>query len=98
MYIVRDIFQLKFGHYRPVKVLMDEAMQKGMMPVADSLRLLSDFTGDSYRFIFETGYKALADFEKELSSDMSKPEWQEWYKKFMEHIESSHREILKVVM
>lgn len=98
MYIVRDIFQLKFGHYRPVKALMDEAIQKGMMPQAKSSRLLSDFTGDSYRFIFETGYDSLGDFEKELTGDMAKPDWQEWYKKFIEHVESSHREILKEVL
>ena len=98
MYIVRDIFHLKFGHFRPVKAMMDEAMQMGMMPKAKSNRILSDFTGDSYRFIFETGYDSLSDFEKELSADMGKPEWQDWYKKFMEHIVSSHREILKVVM
>ena len=97
MYIVRDIFQLKFGHFRPVKVLMDEALQKNMMPAAESRRILSDFTGESYRLVFETGFKALADFEKELTTDMAKPEWQEWYKKFMDHIESSHREIMKVV-
>ena len=77
---------------------MEEAFQKGMMPDGESKRVLSDFTGDSYRLIFETGYKSLADFEKELTTDMSKPEWQEWYKKFMEHVVSSHREILKVVM
>lgn len=98
MYIIRDIFQLKFGHFRPVKAMMEEAMKKDMMPKAKSNRILSDFTGDAYRFIFETGYDSLADFEKELSSDMAKPEWQEWYKKFVEHVESSHREILKVVM
>jgi len=97
MYIVRDIFQLKFGHFRPVKAMMDEAVKNGMMPKAESNRLLSDFTGNSYRFIFETGYNSLSDFEKELTRDMAKPEWQEWYKKFMEHVESSHREILKVV-
>ena len=98
MYIIRDIFQLKFGHFRPVKTMMEEAMKKDMMPKAKSNRVLSDFTGDSYRFIFETGYDSLADFEKELTGDMAKPEWQDWYKKFIEHVESSHREILKVVM
>jgi hypothetical protein len=98
MYIVRDIFQLKFGHFRPVKTLMEEALKKGMMPNAKSMRLLSDFTGTAYRFIFETGYNSLADFENELTTDMAKPEWQDWYKKFSEHIEGSQREILKEVM
>ena len=97
MYIVRDIFHLRYGHYRPVKAMMDEAMQKDMMPKAKSVRLLTDFTGDAYRFIFETSYDSLSDFEKELSSDMAKTDWQDWYKKFIEHVESGHREILKVV-
>jgi hypothetical protein len=46
----------------------------------------------------ETGFDSLADFEKELASDMSKPEFQEWYKKFTEHVDSGHREILKLVI
>ena len=98
MYIVRDIFNLKYGHFRPVKVMMEEAQKIGMMPKAKSYRMLSDFTGDAYRVIMETGFDSLSDFEKELSADMSKPEFQEWYKKFIEHVKSGHREILKVVM
>lgn len=98
MYIVRDIFNLKYGHFRPVKALMEEAMKMGMMPKSKSNRMLSDFTGEAYRLIMENGFDSLADFEKELSTDMSKPEFQEWYKKFTEHVESGHREILKVVV
>lgn len=98
MYIVRDIFQLKFGHFRPAKALLEEAMKKGMMPQSKANRVLSDFTGNSYRLVFETGYDLLADFEKELTTDMGKTDWQEWYKKFIEHVECSHREIMKLVM
>ena len=98
MYIVRDIFHLKYGHYRPVKVMMDEAMKMGMMPNSKNNRILSDFTGGAYRLIMETGFDSLAEFEKELAADMSKPEFQEWYKKFIEHVDSGHREILKVVI
>lgn len=98
MYIVRDIFQLKFGHFRPVKTLMEEAVKMGMASGAKSRRMLSDFTGTAYRFIMETGHDTLADFEKTLTADMGKPEFQDWYKKFMEHVEGSSREILKVVM
>ncbi len=98
MYIVRDIFNLKYGHFRPVKLLMEEANKIGMMPDAKNRRMLSDFTGDAYRFIMENSFNSLADFENEFSKDMSKPEFQEWYRKFTEHIVSGHREILKVVM
>lgn len=98
MYIVRDIFNLKYGHFRPVKALMEEADKIGMMPDAKNRRVLSDFTGDAYRLIMENSFNSLADFENEFSKDMSKPEFQEWYKKFTEHIISGHREIMKIVM
>ena len=97
MYIIRDIFKLKFGHFRDAKKLFDDAKQKGMLPDAKSLRLLSDFTGDSYRLIMEMGFESLADYEKNLSGGMSEADWKKWYEDFKLHVESSHREILKEV-
>ncbi len=98
MYIVRDIFHLRYGHYREAKALMDEALKNGMLPVTKSNRALSDFTGDAYRLIFESGYDTLADFENEMAKDMPRAEWQAWYARFKEHVQSGHREILKVVV
>ncbi|MCC7401475.1 MAG: hypothetical protein IT214_08320 [Chitinophagaceae bacterium] len=97
MYIVRDIFNLKYGHFRPVKALMEEARKNNMLPQKNT-RVLSDFTGGAYRLIMEMGFNSLADFEKDLSTDMAKPGFQDWYKKFIEHVESGEREILKVIM
>lgn len=94
-FIVRDIFQLKFGHFRDAKKLLDEASEKQMMPEAQQMRILTDFTGDSYRLIFEEGFDNLADYEISLTSSMKTDEWQEWYERFKPHIEKSHREILK---
>src|SRR5437867_199105 len=78
MYIIRDIFHLHFGHYRDAKALVDEAMRKNTMPQAKSLRLLTDFTGDSYRLIFESGYDSLADYERSLTGAMAPTEWKKW--------------------
>lgn len=97
-FIVRDIFQLKFGHFRPVKELFNEAREKKMMPEAKFSRVLTDFTGASYRLILENGYDSLIDYETSLSTGMSDPDWQQWYRKFMEHVEGSHREILKEIL
>lgn len=98
MYIVRDIFYLRFGAYKEVKALVDEAYSKGLLPEAKSSRVLSDFTGDSYRLIFEEGYDILSDYEKSLTQSMEKSTWKKWYEKFKQHIISSNREILKQVM
>jgi hypothetical protein len=64
MYIVRDIFNLKYGHFRPVKAMMDEAMKIGMMPNSKNTRILSDFTGGAYRLVMETGFDSLAALKK----------------------------------
>ena len=98
MFIIRDIFQLRFGEYKEAKALLDQAYSKGLLPEAKSSRILSDFTGDSYRLIFEEGYDSLGDYEKSLQESMAKDEWKKWYDKFKKHVESSHREILKLVM
>lgn len=98
MYIVRDIFQLHFGAYQQAKSLLDEAYSEGLLPDAKSSRILSDFTGGSYRLIFEEGYDSLADYENSLEKSMGKPEWKKWYQKFKQQVSSSNREILKRVM
>ncbi len=96
-FLVRDIFQLKFGHFREAKKLLEEASQKSMLPQAQQMRVLTDFTGDAYRLIFEEGFENLADYEISLSSSMKTDEWQEWYERFKPHVENSHREILKQI-
>jgi|GEM_PF-360752 len=96
-FVTRDIFRLKFGHFKPAKDLLEEADRKGLLPDASNIRVLSDFTGDSYRLVFEEGYDSLAQYEQSLTGSMKQEEWQEWYARFKEHVESSHREILKQV-
>jgi len=98
MYIIRDIFYLKFGHYREAKELLDEATENKLMPQQQGNRVLSDFTGDSYRLVFEQTFTTLGEYEQTLSSSMNAEEWQKWYKKFRGHVKSSHREILKQVI
>lgn len=95
-YLVRDIFQLKFGHFKDARQLLAEAIEKQMMP-ENSARVFSDFTGDAYRLIFEEGFDSLADYELSLTSSMKTPDWQSWYERFKPHVERSHREILKQV-
>jgi hypothetical protein len=98
MYIVRDIFQLRFGAYKDAKTLLDDAFSKGILPDAKSARILSDFTGQAYRLVFEEGHDSLADYEQSLKASMNKAAWKKWYEKFKLHVESSNREILKQVM
>lgn len=98
MYIVRNIFKLRFDSFKDVKILLDEAYSKGLLPDVKSARILSGFTGDSYRLIFEEGYDSLAEYENLLTEHINKPTWKKWYKKFKVHVTGNQREILRQVM
>ncbi len=98
MYIIRDIFHLQFGHYRDAKELLDSAIEKSLLPQTASARVLTDFTGDAYRLIFEASYPTLTEYEQSLQSELNQDEWKSWYEKFKKHVIRSHREILKQVM
>ena len=97
-FVVRDIFHLKFGHFRDAKKLLEEAAENQMLPEAQQMRVLTDFTGDSYRLIFEEGFDSLSDYEVSLTSSMKAEEWQQWYGRFKPHVEKSHREILRQIV
>jgi len=97
-YLIRDCFRLKFGKFREAKQLLQEGVELGIMPEAKNSRVLSDFTGDAYRLIFEEGFDSLEAYERSLGNSMKADEWQQWYEKFKPLVESSHREILKQVM
>ncbi|MGZ5189522.1 MAG: hypothetical protein ACXWCZ_00810 [Flavisolibacter sp.] len=98
MYIIREIFQLKFGRYRDVKKLIDEAMQKKLLLQPPGTRILTDFTGMGYRMIIELPYASLSEYETDLKKELGAEGWKEWYAQFQSFVESSEREILKQVV
>ncbi len=98
MYIIRDIFNLKFGHYKDVKAMLDDGVKKSLFPDTQNMKALTDFTGESYRLIFEQSCNSLTEYEKTLQESMGKNEWQNWYEKFKPHVNSSYREILRQVI
>ena len=98
MYVVRDIFYLKFGHFREANSLLHEALKSGLMPQAQNTHILTDFTGQSYRMIFEEGFNSLAEYEQSLRSSMETDIWKNWYAQFKQHVDTSYREILKQIL
>jgi len=51
-----------------------------------------------YSACIQSEYDSRADYEKSLTQSMNEKEWQEWYKKFKPHVDSSQREILKLIV
>ena len=97
MFIVREIFYLQFGRFKEAKALVDEATKVGLIVLPTGGRILTDFTGEGYRFILESPYASLAAFETDLAREMSAQVWKEWYEKFKLLVRHSEREILKQI-
>lgn len=97
MYIVREIFHLRFGKYKEAKALLDEGIQTGIFKMTPGSRVLTDFTGKGYRLVLEMPFPSLASFEQSLQQEMSETGWQEWYGKFKVLVLSSEREIMKLM-
>ncbi len=94
MFVARDVFRLKFGTFKEAKELLQSAKMQGLFK-PEIFRFYSDFTGDSYRLIFEAEFTDLHAYEQMLKSEMAAESWQKWYAQFIPLVESSHRELLR---
>jgi hypothetical protein len=97
MIVVRNTFQLKFGKAKDAQNLWKEAQTGDFMPQNSDFRGMVDVTGPAYTFVLESTHKDLGEWESSMSTGMGKPEWREWYSRFMPLCESSHRDIYKIV-
>lgn len=54
------------------------AISQNLFPAAGT-KILTDFTGESYRIIIEMQFNTLAEYENMLVNGMKDPAWQAWY-------------------
>ena len=99
MFLVRDVFQLKFGKAREALALLQEGLDVnrragfGDIP----MRVLTDVVGSYYTVVLESTFNTLADYERMGQETLGKEEWKAWYQKFVPLVESGHREIFRIV-
>lgn len=93
---VREIFYLHFGKFKEAKKLIEQWDQQFTTP-AKERKVLSDYTGMSYRLILEETYESLNDWEKGLNRELGAQKFQDWYVEFKKLVRYSEREILKVI-
>lgn len=97
MIVIRDIFQLKFGKAKPAMELFKKGEKMMKESMTGKYRVYTDFTGPSYRLIMESEFESLSSMEAEMQKDMSNTEWKNWYEEFKPLVDSSYREILRLV-
>jgi hypothetical protein len=99
MIVVRNVFQLKFGKAKEAVALWKEGRK-----IAERLggegptpRVMTDLVGKFYTFVIEIEHPSVVEMERDSQRTMSQPEWQSWYHRFGELVESGYREIFTVV-
>ncbi len=98
MYIIREIFHLRFGRFREARDLILEGIQKKLLLQPSGTRFLTDFSGKGYRLILELPYPSLAAYEADLAKELGSAGWREWYDDFKKIVSYSEREILKEII
>jgi hypothetical protein len=96
MILVRDVFQLKFGKARDAQELWKEGTRIMEQASHQPDRILTDLSGNYYTLVLESTYENLTQYENSMKENRNE-EWQRWYKKFTELVESGHREIFNIV-
>jgi quinol monooxygenase YgiN len=96
MIVVRNTFQVKFGHMKEAVALMKENMGRSQS-AAGKTRLLTDLTGDFYTLVMEMEYEDMAAAERDARETMRTPGFQETYQRFAAVVDSGRRDIYSVV-
>lgn len=97
MVVIRNSFQLKFGKAKDALAAIKEAV--GAQKKAGSsfsYRILTDLTGPFYTLVLEVTVPSLAAMEAEMPKNMSLPEFQSAYRKFVEFVESGERQVYTI--
>ncbi len=98
MIVVRNSFRLKFGKAKDAVAAIKEAVAAQKRAGSTfSTRILTDMTGTFYTLVLELTVPSLAALEADMPRNMSHPDFQAAYQKFVPLVESGTREIFTIV-
>lgn len=95
MYLVRQVFQVKFGHMDEVLATLKTISESGQQPT-DNIRILTDVTGKNFTLVFETKAESLDAYWENLQASFQEPEMAGQTNALMQYMESGHREIYTI--
>lgn len=89
MIIVRETFQVKFGHMDPVLRLMRDAQALGVERVE---RIMTDATGQMFTLVAEWRAESIDAFFVMLQETFAHPQFDAYMQQLAEHIEHGRRD------
>ena len=98
MILVRNVFQLKFGKAKEAVALLKEGIAIQKRAGAEmNQRIMTDLVGTFYTLVLELTVPSMSALEANMPKVWADKDWQAYYQKFIELVESGYREIFTIV-
>jgi hypothetical protein len=95
MILVRQVFQIKYGHMDEVLDAMLPALHRGQV-AAGITRILTDISGQNFTLVSETRAESLDAFWEALQASFEDTEMAEQMNRVLQYVESGHREFYTI--
>lgn len=95
MFIVRDVFQAKYGKGSDLVALFKEFRSKIATTVAE-YRILTDASGPFFTVVTEMQFESMSAWEQQSTEIFSRPEFGDWFVHMMPLVESGRRDFYKI--
>lgn len=94
MYIVRDVFQAKYGRGADLVALFKEG--RDLWGNDYGTRILTDASGQFFTVVTETEVDSLADWEQRIGAVFSQPGFDAWFGRMSDLVDAGRREFYTV--
>lgn len=90
MFVVRDVFQAKYGQGNELVALLKETFPG--LGQDRTYRILTDASGPFFTIVTEIEVASLAEWEQLMANAFAMPEFGEWFNRMLPLVESGRRE------
>lgn len=95
MILVRQVFQVKYGHMDKVLAALKSMAESGQ-PTGMVSRVLTDISGKNFTLVFESTAESMDAYWSALQTSFQDPEMAAQMGTFIDYIESGHREFYTI--
>ncbi len=95
MILVREVFQVKFGHMDPIMAILKEVEESGVGS-GMATTVLTDASGQMFTLVFQTKAESMDAYMNRMRASFGDPRVAETMGKMMQHVESGRREFYTI--
>lgn len=97
MIVVRDVFQAKYGRGDELVALFQELIPAAQAAGMGEMSIMTDLSGRFFTIVTEEQVESLAAYEQSRDKLFAAPEFEGWFARMMEIVESGSREFYTLV-